>query len=217
MMSFYFPQKNRDFCIGFLFNITKFAPDLQSRVCKSPIFICMRNYIRHRGIIEKIEKHKVFVKIEQKTACSACHARSACLSSDKKEKIIEVSDTSGTYGINEDVIVQAHSSIGVLSVFIAFTIPLFLIIASLILGTKISGNEGIGGLAGLFVLIPYYWVLYTFRDKLKKKIVFTLSKVPDTFIKDITIETSHEQIFLTHEHDYPGEFHVTNKNQIINT
>ncbi len=30
-------------------------------------------------------------------------------------------------------------------------------------------------------------------------------------------ETSHEQIFLIHEHDYPGGFHVTNKNQIINT
>ncbi len=26
-----------------------------------------------------------------------------------------------------------------------------------------------------------------------------------------TDETSHEQIFLTHEHDYPGEFHLTNK------
>ncbi len=35
--------------------------------------------------------------------------------------------------------------------------------------------------------------------------------------KNIHYETSHEQIFLIHEHDYPGEFHVTNKNQIINT
>ncbi len=29
-------------------------------------------------------------------------------------------------------------------------------------------------------------------------------------------ETSHEQIFLTREDDYLGEFHLTNKIKIIN-
>lgn len=141
----------------------------------------MKDLIQHQGIIEKIEKHKVFVRIEQKAACNACHARSACIASDKKEKIIEIDDTSGTYTANEPVIVSAHSSVGLYAVIIAFMIPLILVILAFIIGINQSGSEGIGGLVGLFILFPYYFILYIFREKLKKKCVFSLSKVQDTY------------------------------------
>lgn len=141
----------------------------------------MKDLIQHQGIIEKIEKHKVFVRIEQKAACSACHARSACLASDKKEKIIEIDDTSGMYAVNEPVIISAHSSVGFYAVIIAFVIPLTLVILACIIGMDQSGNEGIGGLAGLSVLIPYYFILFIFREKLKKKFVFSLSKIQESY------------------------------------
>ncbi|MDR0349660.1 MAG: SoxR reducing system RseC family protein [Tannerella sp.] len=141
----------------------------------------MKDLIQHQGIIERIEKHKVFVRIEQKATCSACHARSACLASDKKEKIIEIDDTSGIFTPHEPVIISAHSSVGVLAVIMAFAIPLALVIIALIIGMNQSGSEGIGGLAGLSILIPYYFILYIFRNKLKKKFVFSLSKVRDTY------------------------------------
>ncbi|MDR0743741.1 MAG: SoxR reducing system RseC family protein [Tannerella sp.] len=143
----------------------------------------MKDLIQHQGIIEKIERHRVFVRIEQKATCSACHARSACLVSDKKEKIIEIDDTSGRYTTNEQVIISAHSSVGFFAVIMAFTIPLILVIIALIIGMNQSGSEGISGLAGLSILIPYYFILYIFRDRLKKKCVFSLSKVQDTYNK----------------------------------
>ncbi|MDR2916757.1 MAG: SoxR reducing system RseC family protein [Tannerella sp.] len=137
-----------------------------------------KDYIRHQGKVERIEKHKVYVRIEQKAACSDCHAKSVCLASDKKDKIIEVNDNSGCYSLQEDVIISARSSMGLFAVIIAFAIPLILVIVSLIAGMNTSGNEVIGGLVGLSVLIPYYFILYLFRDKLKKKFIFTLSKIP---------------------------------------
>ncbi|MDR1223738.1 MAG: SoxR reducing system RseC family protein [Tannerella sp.] len=140
----------------------------------------MKDLIQHQGIIEKIEKRTVFVRIEQKAACSACHARSACLASDKKEKIIEIDATPGMYAIRETVIISARSSAGFLAVVIAFAIPLALVIITFITGMNLSGSEGIGGLAGLSVLIPYYFTLSVFRDRLKKKFVFSLSKAPET-------------------------------------
>jgi sigma-E factor negative regulatory protein RseC len=140
----------------------------------------MGNYIRHQGIVEKVEKYKVFVKIEPLTACSACHARTACLASDKKEKIIEVDDDSGAYAVNEQVIVSVRSSAGFFAVFTAFSAPLALVVIAVITGTNKSGNEGVGGLAGLFVLILYYLILSVFRDKMKKRIVFSLSKMQNT-------------------------------------
>ena len=140
----------------------------------------MKDWIQHQGIIERIEKYKVFVRIEQMAACSACHARSACLAADKKEKIIEVDDPSGMYAVNEQVLISARSSTGFFAVVIAFAIPLVLVIAALVIGINRSGNECIAGLAGLSVLIPYYFILHIFRHKLKKKFVFSLSKRQDT-------------------------------------
>ena len=135
-----------------------------------------KDYIRHQGVVEKIEKQKVLIKILQKTACSDCHAKSVCMSSDKKEKIIEVYDNSGRFGINDAVVVSVQSSMGHFAVILAFIIPLALVVATIYAGVKISGNEGISGLAGLSILVPYYFVLYLFRDKLKRNFVFTLSK-----------------------------------------
>jgi len=136
-----------------------------------------KDYIRHKGIIEKIEKHKVLVKIIQKAACSDCHAKSVCMSADKKEKIIEVYDDSGRYSLNEEVLISAQSSMGHFAVALAFIIPLTLIVAVIFAGIKISGNEGLSGLIGLSILVPYYFVLYIFRDRLKRTFVFTLSKI----------------------------------------
>ena len=135
-----------------------------------------KDYIRHKGVVESIEKHKVLVKILQKTTCSDCHAKSVCLSSDRKEKTIEVYDNSGRFCLNEEVIVSVQSSMGHLAVILAFIIPLTLVVTTIFACLKISGNEGISGLIGLSVLVAYYFVLYFCRDKLKKSFVFTLSK-----------------------------------------
>ena len=147
-----------------------------------------KEFIRHLGIVESIEKHLVLVKISQKTACSDCHAKSACLSSDRKEKLIEVYDDSGKYSKNEEVVVSVQSTMGLLAVVLAFIIPLVLVFAILFACLKISGNEGVSGLTGLSVLVPYYFILYIFRDKLKKSFVFTLSKT-ESYVSDKSLNT----------------------------
>jgi sigma-E factor negative regulatory protein RseC len=138
--------------------------------------MAQQNYIRHLGKVERIEKHKVYVRIEQNAACSDCHAQSVCLASDKKEKIIEINDYSESYSLREEVIVTARSSMGLFAVLIAFVIPLLLVIISLIAGLNLSRNEVVGGLIGLSILVPYYLILYFFRDRLKRNFIFTLSK-----------------------------------------
>lgn len=136
----------------------------------------MEKFIQHRGIVKNIENNTVFVCIEQQSACSACHARSACLASDKKEKIIEVIDNGFGLKVGDEVIVSVKSSLGMRAVMIAFVMPFLLIMAAVFVGTKSTGDEGLGGLAGLFLLFPYYIVLYILRDKINKKFIFTVSK-----------------------------------------
>ena len=135
-----------------------------------------QDYIQHLGKIDRIEKHKVYVRIEQKTACNDCHVKSSCLVSNKKEKIIEVDDNTGRYFLQEDVIVSMRSSMGLFAVALAFAIPLLLVLFSLVASITLGGNDVFGGLIGFFVLVPYYWILHLFRNKIKKKMMFTLSK-----------------------------------------
>ncbi len=141
----------------------------------------MEKFIQHRGIVKNIENNTVFVRIEQESACSSCHARSACLASDKKEKIIAVTDRSGMFKPGEEVIISVKSSLGMRAVVIAFVIPFIIIVTAVLIGSKISGSEDIGGLAGLFFLFPYYIILYILRDKINKKFIFTASKTANVY------------------------------------
>lgn len=132
--------------------------------------------IQHIGIIERIDHPRIYVRIVQQSACSGCHAKSACLSSDSKTKIIEVEDYVGNFEINEEVFICGRYAMGIQAVWLAFILPLLCIVSVAAIGVKLFEDEVIGGLFGLSVLIPYYSIIYLLRDKLKKKFVFTLSK-----------------------------------------
>ncbi|MDH6304564.1 positive regulator of sigma E activity [Parabacteroides sp. PF5-5] len=136
----------------------------------------MKDTICHSGVIEKISDHTVFVKIIQQSACAGCHAKSMCMAADSKDKIIEIPDTTGSFHVNEQVVISGQSSMGLQAVFLAFVLPLFLIIFGIALTVNIYQSELIGALTGLSILLFYYGVLYITRDKLKKKFIFTLKK-----------------------------------------
>lgn len=137
----------------------------------------MKNGILHNGIIERIEYPFVFVRIVQQSACSGCHAKSLCTASESKVKTIQVEDHSGNYRVNEEVNLCGELKTGLKAVWIAFIIPLLLMVLFLLIGNVFTTNEIIGGLIGLLILLPYYGFIYSIRNKLKQKFIFTLSKI----------------------------------------
>lgn len=136
----------------------------------------MSQNIYHNGIIERIEGNSVFVRIIQQSACAGCHAKSMCSAAESKVKLIEVIDYSGEYHVNEEVIICGQSSLGLQAVFLAFVVPLVIVIGVIITGLQSGWSEGRSAFFGLLTLVPYYGVLYLMRDKLKKKFVFTMQK-----------------------------------------
>lgn len=138
----------------------------------------MSESINHNGIIEKIEGDTIFVRIIQQSACSGCHAQSMCSASEKKEKIIEVTDNDpGRFHVNEEVTLSGKSSLGLQAVLLAFVLPLIVVLAAIVAGTYLQWDETTSGLTGLLLLIPYYCILYILREKLKRKFIFTLKKL----------------------------------------
>jgi hypothetical protein len=138
----------------------------------------MKKFIQHRGIVKHTGGGRIVVCIEQQSACSACHARSACLASDKKEKLIEVKGESRQFAPGEEVMVVAQSSSGMQAVALAFAVPFVLVVAAVFIGARLSGgDDGIGGLAGLAVLAVYYALLYAFREKIGRRFSFSVAKL----------------------------------------
>jgi sigma-E factor negative regulatory protein RseC len=141
----------------------------------------MNKSIQHIGVIEKIEHPVVYVRILQQSACSGCQVKSFCPTSDASEKVIEIEDRSGNFAVNEKVNICAQLSQGMTAVFLAFVMPLIILVATLVIAPKasatMSDNEIAVGLVAILILIPYYGIIRLMRNKLKKKFMFTLSKI----------------------------------------
>ena len=133
--------------------------------------------IEHEGIIEKISGNHITVRILQQSACSECHAKSACLAADAKEKLVDISDSSGLYLQNERVVVTGRKSIGYKAVLWAFVFPLVILIGMLVLTTMVwHFNETEAALGSILILVPYYFLLYLLRHKMANTFRFNIKK-----------------------------------------
>jgi len=134
----------------------------------------MSEEITHTGIIRKLSKNKIIVGIINESACASCHAKGACTAADMKDKEIEINSYEGNYSIGQHVTIIGHTSQGFKALFLAYLLPFLLLLTVLIIATSLGISEGIGGLLSIGVLVPYYFVLYLFRKKLKKSFEFEI-------------------------------------------
>lgn len=134
--------------------------------------------VEQKGIVIKKQENKVVVKIEQKSTCSSCHARGACTSLDKKDKEIEITTKDvENYSIGDEVIITISTKLGMKAVFIAFVLPLILIVLALFLSIKIfSLSQSLSALISLVVLSAYYFLLYKQNLFLSKQFNFTIKE-----------------------------------------
>lgn len=134
-----------------------------------------REEITHPGIVEHVTESSVFVKILAMSACASCHAKGMCNLAEMEEKVIEVKRQEGkSYIGGEKVMVTMRQSQGSKAVLLGYVIPFFLMMGMLILTLLLSGDEGLAGLSAILVLIPYYWLLYIYRNKLKRTFSFRI-------------------------------------------
>ena len=136
------------------------------------------NTIKHLGIVENIQGSHLSVRIVQTSACAACSAKGHCSSADSKDKIIDIIDTAASsYRVGEKVMVIGETSIGMMAVVLAFIIPFVLLIFSLFLFMALMENELYSALLSLAILIPYYFILWLNKTRLKQKFSFTIKPI----------------------------------------
>ena len=136
------------------------------------------NTIKHLGIVENIQGSHLSVRIVQTSACAACSAKGHCSSADSKDKIIDIIDTAASsYRVGEKVMVIGETSMGMMAVVLAFIIPFILLIFSLFLFMALMENDLYSALLSLAILIPYYFILWLNKTRLKQKFSFTIKPI----------------------------------------
>lgn len=132
--------------------------------------------VQHEGVVKSISAHTVEVSIISHSACSGCHAKGACGMADMKQKIITAQRPDEELSIGDKVTVYAAMNNAVYSVILAYVMPSVLIISSIFFIEKSGSNELHAAIASLVLLAVYFVILYLFRNKISKKIQFTVEK-----------------------------------------
>ena len=129
----------------------------------------------HTGQVVSMTPKTTTVQIVSHSACSECHAAGLCGLSEYTEKAIELpTSPSATYAVGDEVQVVLKASMGFKAVWIAYFLPLLVLLA-VALGLIASGvSEVVSGLAGIGAVALYYLIVWIRRDRLRNEYVFTI-------------------------------------------
>ena len=129
----------------------------------------------HTGKVVSMTPKTTTVQIVSQSACSECHAAGLCGLSEYTEKAIEVpTRPSATYGVGDEVQVVLKASMGFKAVWIAYFLPLVVLLAVALGLIALGVPELVSGLAGLGAVALYYLVVWLLRDRLRNEYVFTI-------------------------------------------
>lgn len=135
----------------------------------------MSESVSHKGKVIKMTPQVTTVSILQHGACSACHAAGLCGMADLAEKTVEVAtDPYASYGVGDEVEVLLKASMGMKAVWLAYFIPLLIVIAVILGLVALGVGEVAAGVSGLGALAVYYFLLWLFRNRLKNEYIFTI-------------------------------------------
>ena len=133
--------------------------------------------IYHKGKIVEITPEYTSVEIISESACAACHASALCGLSEYTRKAVQV-PTRGldNYSVGQEVNVVLRSSMGHKAVWLAYVIPLAVLVAALLLALGAGAGELVSGLIAVCAMAVYYFVLWLLRGKLRNEYVFSIEE-----------------------------------------
>ena len=136
--------------------------------------------IEHRGTVALIGRNFVRVDIEVMEACGSCASRKACaMGQGTTREIMVYTDEAQNYSVGEVVSVSAKQSLGVVAVLLCYAVPLIVLVSVLAVAIVLGLSEGVSAFVSLAVTAMYYGLLWFFRNRIAKKVVFTIKSRVD--------------------------------------
>lgn len=135
----------------------------------------MREQVKHTGRVVSMTPQMTTVEIVSHAACAECHAASVCGMSEYVEKAIQVPTSPyAKYGVGDEVQVVLKASMGMKAVWIAYFLPLLVLLAVALGLIALGVREVWAGLAGIAAVGVYYFVIWLLRDRLRNEYVFAV-------------------------------------------
>lgn len=128
------------------------------------------------GVVSNITPENIAVNIISMSACSACHAKGLCSAFEQEEKVIYVPNIGQKIKQGDRVNVFMQTTMGLKAAFIAYILPVAIVIIFLLALIELGINELWAGVASLVSLVLYYFVIYLNQNKLKKQFSFFIEK-----------------------------------------
>lgn len=137
----------------------------------------MEELIRHEGIVLSVNGDTAHVQIVQTSACSACKARSMCMSSESQAKEMDAVMLEKMQA-GDRVEVEVRERLAWRAVLLAYILP-FVVMMAVIAGLDwfTEWSEAVVGTLSLCSIALYYIGLNAFRNKLQKQFTFTARKI----------------------------------------
>ena len=131
--------------------------------------------ISHRGRIVSITPEITTVEIVSESACAACHAKGLCSLGDSAVKQVEL-PTRGwdNYSVGQEVNVVLRASMGHKAVWLAYVIPLIILVAALLGTLSAGGSELLSGGVAIGAIALYYLVIWLLRGRLRNEYIFNI-------------------------------------------
>ena len=140
-------------------------------------FVHMDEVIRHEGIVLSVSGRMAKVRIVQTSGCSACKARNMCMSSEMREKEMDV-EMLEPMTAGDRVEVEVKERLAWKAVLLAYLLPFAVMMAVIaVLDFATDWSEAVVGTLSLCGIALYYIGLSVFRNRLQKDFSFTARKM----------------------------------------
>ena len=140
-------------------------------------FMLMDELIRHTGVVESVSGEIAHVQIVQTSACSACKARSMCMSSESQTKEMDVIMLE-SMKIGDKVEVEVRERLAWKAVLLAYILPFIVMIGIIAIPDFTTDlSEAVVGTLSLCGIALYYIGLSVFKHRLQKQFIFTARKL----------------------------------------
>ena len=139
--------------------------------------MCMDELIRHTGVVLSVNGELAHVEIVQTSACSACKAKSMCMSAESQQKQLDVVMLEPLQ-VGDEVEVEVRERLAWKAVLLAYILPFFVMMAVMaLLDCYTELSEAVVGTLSLCGIALYYIGLSVFKHRLQKQFVFTARKI----------------------------------------
>ncbi len=131
--------------------------------------------VRHSGVVEAVTKSGVRVRITQTSACASCKMAGHCNASESKVKYVDVAGAcTGGLKVGDAVSVSASQTVVIKALLLSFGVPLVVLVAVLAAVYASTGDDVLSGGVAIASLLPYYLLLYCFRNRIGRSVVFAI-------------------------------------------